>query len=216
MKYLFSSILAGCIVSSSLSATVLIFDEDDSSVIGPSQLATYGDSITAASQGGFNYGSTYGFTPNVGLDFLSSTTTWISGYGDMTNVIYTTAVLFEFTLTAEDGVSVLLHGFDLAGFGGDRTLQSLTITDESDTELYSVTNFLVEGGTDRTTIAFPTALQGESLTVSADMTGAIQLIGFDNIGFGQVGTPIPEPSMFPLVFGLLIYTGFKRRVRIRN
>jgi len=112
-------------LSDESNASVLTFDIDPiSNFLNIDQ--DYGDNITATTIGGFSYGADEGFTPNVNVSYGDSDPAlWTTGYGDLTNVLFEDADnsgILEITFTADPGYAVSLHGFELASFSGDRTI----------------------------------------------------------------------------------------------
>src|SRR5256885_14767937 len=97
--------------------TVLTFDPVSAdAVILPSG---YGDRVTSASQGGFNYGTTGGATPNVTANFgplAKNVRQWKENYGDLHNVLFagdSANGILEVTLSADFGFQVSLASLDL-------------------------------------------------------------------------------------------------------
>ena len=183
-------------------ASVLTFDIDPlSNFLAIDQ--DYGDSITAITDGGFSYGADEGFTPNVNVSYgADDPSLWGTGYGNLTNVLFEdtdiTGVL-EITFTADPGYMVNLHGFELASFSGDRTIDLVDISGTS--SLFSQMDVAVSGSTS-TAFDFTTPLQANEFTIQIDarnLGNRNDDIAIDNIVFSQVS--IPEPSS-TLLLGL--------------
>src|SRR5438874_1957558 len=130
--------------------TVLTYDPVSAdSVILPSR---YGDRVTSASQGGFNYGTTGGATPSVTANFgplAKNVRQWKTGYGDLTNVIFagdSASGILEVALRADFGFEVSLASLDLGGGGNhDYTINSITVFDGGNNAIYTRTSAKVDG-----------------------------------------------------------------------
>lgn len=204
--------LAGVLLSSYASATVLRFDETRNSAAGNPVVATfggadlqtdYGDRVSAGSMpvpgGTFTYGNSgEGFTPNVTLDAFaananqinSRVSLWGNGYGDLVNVLFGDQNTGSFTvqLTADAGFEVRLFHFDLAGFGNrDFTINEVRVTDGTGA-LFSQLDVLVEGdltGPRHTAFDFASPLAAQVLNIVIDysnLAGNAQ----DNIGIDNI------------------------------
>lgn len=229
-------------------ATILLFDQQrdaaTQSIVGPTSSGgrlppDYGDnatgSVMAVPGGFFTYGDGgEGFTPDVTVDIFSAEATetnprvnlWQTGYGDLVNVIFPEgpgtagAPMLSVRLTAAPGYEVDLYGFDLAGFGVDYVIASVSVFAEG-TTLFSETNVVVQGDATaprHTTFAFATPLSAPELLVQIDVSnlapGIQDNIGMDSIRFGQ--TPphiVPEPSIWQIVVAIGLSCAFNRRRR---
>src|SRR5436190_18832534 len=81
----------------------------------------YGDRVVAATQGGFNYGTTGGATPNITANFGplgKNVRQWKENYGDLHNVLFagdSAGGFLDVTLSADFGFQVSLASLDLGG-----------------------------------------------------------------------------------------------------
>jgi hypothetical protein len=200
--------------------TILTFDPASSYTEGTAIPQNYGDNVTAATMGSFQYGGSNGFTPNVtvtyggGLGAPSVPQFHQSGYGDLQNYIQgpldQTTSLILVTLTPEAGYSVTLNSVDLATLHNSTfTINGLQVFGNGGTLLYNQPNATVTGGaaspwahshydfTNVTSTGFVTLQIDASNLV--DKAGAIAL---DNISFTQnriTQTAAPEPGTFALL-----------------
>ena len=169
----------------------------------------------------YTYGeSGEGYTPNVVADFLSvnpfglnDTSLWSTQYGDLKNVLLgnENSGTLDIRLSADPGYSVVLYGFDLAGWpDADYTIAAVRVLDAA-TPLFTQSAVLVEGnftGPRHTAFAFATPLMASELLLQIDYgnlpTRQQDNIGIDNIRFGQFpAAPVPElPSALLLGLGL--------------
>jgi hypothetical protein len=216
-------------------ATVLIFDQIrlGSNVVptisGNTLPQDYGDRVSAASMqvsgGQFTYGNLgEGFTPNVEASYSTATATpnasgvslWADAYGDLTNVAFGNQGSDTLTvrLTADAGISVLLHGFDLAGWPStDYTIDAVRVLEQGN-PVFTQTDVLVQGNQApprRTSFAFATPIEGRDLLIEIDYGNLADSqqdnIGIDNIRFAQSvppdepppSTPIPAPASLALL-----------------
>ena len=212
----------------SASAAVLTFDitgiNNGDSLNSP-PFAGYGDRITGFTNGIFSYGSAGGLTPNVVVDYPNNRTLWwLSEYGNLTNVIYAeesgTSIL-DVTLTADPGFEVVLDSFDLAGWRGDYTINSVQVL-SGGTSVFSQSNVFISGTT-RT--SFNTSnlgsLAASSLTIRFDATNLgnnSDNIGLDNIQFSQRSTSFSpvgtsEPSALVAIGAVAGIATFLKRAR---
>jgi hypothetical protein len=206
-------------------ATVLTFDQGGAG--GPVPEG-YGDRVAAATVavpgGSFTYGNGgEGFTPNVVVDLFTDGATpgdphtrlWRDGYGDLVNVMFgegpgiTGAAQVFVRLLADPGFEVMLHGFDLAGFGGrDYVIAGIDVLAGA-TTLFAVSDLLVEGdtqGAGHTHVGFSVPLSAHELLIRIDVSnltpGIRDNIGLDSVRFGQSPppvAPVPEPSTWWLL-----------------
>jgi hypothetical protein len=223
-------------------SSILLFDQtrEDGVVVptgdGGDVPAGYGDRVAGAVQavpgGAFTYGEAgEGFTPNVVVDFFSiapgganDVTLFTESYGDLTNVLFgnQSSNTLNVRLTAEGSFSVLLHGFDLAGWPDrDYRISAVRVLDGSAT-LFSQAEVLVEGdfaGSRHTSFSFATPLSGSELLIEIDYSnipGSQQdNIGIDNIRFGQnppAVVPLPATAVL-CISALTVLASRARRPR---
>jgi hypothetical protein len=201
-------------------ATRLIFEQSNGIALNSTHLdanlnPNYGDRVTNTPQDGYNYDLTAGPTPAIVARYGTGTTSdfkgWPGDYGDLVNVIYPyypsiTVKVIDFKLTADPGSAVGLHSFQMAAWTHDYAIVSVKVLNESNAQLYSQGNVLIQGdavGPRHTDFNFGSPLVGQSLTIRIDATNlgpAFVNIGLDNVVFSQV----PEPaSIVLLLFGCL-------------
>ena len=216
--------ILGELISGAAQATVLQFDQTRSAATGTTVEPVYagadlpqdygdrvGGSPQTVSGGQYTYGNEgEGFTPNVEIAYSLGIPTasgevqmWPFGYGGLTNVVFGTpgSQQINIQFSADPGYSVLLHGFDLAGYpGADYTINGVAVLEGANT-LFSQFNVLVGGdgfGQPFTHFEFSTPLSGNSLTLQIDYaniaSGQQDNIGLDNLRFSQFPSPVPEPS----------------------
>jgi hypothetical protein len=184
-------ILASLLSLSAMSAnaTILTFES-----IGPGGLNTYGDNISGPGTG---YSEGLGYTPDITLTFKPDPqwgqySVYTSGYATLSSALghgnYN--VPGEIVFTPSNGVSVLLHGFDLATWLGVTYRTDIRVWDDN-------------GSRDAPNLfSFDQSLLGNTVykplgqTLLAD--GALHLYisnlgstGIDNISFGQAVVPVP-------------------------
>jgi len=228
-------------------ATILLFDQErdaaSQSIVGPTSSggtlpSDYGNNVTSAAMpvfgGVFTYGEAgEGFTSDVGVDIFAAGATstdsrvrlWQTGYGDLVNVIFADgpgtagAPLLSVRLTAATGYMVDLYGFDLAGFGSDYTIASVSVFAEAAT-LFSEADVLVEGnlsGPRHTTFAFESPLSAPELLLQIDLSnlpsGIQDNVALDNLRFGQYPPHVPEPATPLLVAAALCLRLARARLR---
>lgn len=199
--------------------TVLLFDPAAGIFpVGSTLPQTYGDRVTAATQGGFHYGTLGGTTPNLVADYGTNGKTVItrgSSFGDLLNVASTANHSpFEMTLTADSGFKAALSGFDLAGSPShDWTIKSVQVLDGSNNILFSKSNVVIQGdasGARHTHFAFATPLSAAKLKIRFDasnLTTSGAAVGIDNVQFSQ--TVIPPATISGNVFNDLDKNGIK-------
>ena len=197
-------------------ATVLTFDQsapDTPTVAGATPDSTYGDNVSSVSENGFTYGEgPAGFKPNITFD-APDARLWTNSYGGLTNIIYRSAVAQDLavTLTADDGFSAFLFGFDLAGWPStDYQDIDVKVFDQDNNELFSWTGTILGTNNGVTSFDFsgtPLFAQALQIVVFASVLGsANDNIGIDNITFGQRGIspdPVSVPGALPLFAGAL-------------
>lgn len=211
----FVSALGLAALGTSAGATTLTFDAGFANGSAPDQ--AYGDRVSAASQGGFSYGTTGGFTPDVVVSYGGSARFWASGYGDLTNVLFAEGGLMEITLTADPGHAVALLSFDLAGWPQtDRVIESVSVVDGDDSVLFFESNVLVEGdanGPGHTSFDFDSSVMASELRIRFDASNlgspGSGNISIDNVSFAMA----PEPSSVMLLCAGLVGLAARRRSR---
>jgi hypothetical protein len=213
-------LLVGNLASQAVQATVLQFDQTRNAASGVAVEPVYagadlpqdygdrvGSSPQSVSGGQYTYGNAgEGYTPNVEVTYLlgvgPAVQMWTTGYGSLANVIYGShgSQWIDIQLTADPGYSVLLHGFDLAGWANTDYLISGVSVFEASNTLFAQTNVTVGGAFTQpfTHFEFSTPLSGSNLTLRvnyANLAANIQdNIGLDNLRFSQFPSPVPEPS----------------------
>jgi hypothetical protein len=208
-----------------------------------SQLATNGTTT-------FDYGvGAEGYTPNVTVDygpfsiFTGGPSLWRYDYGDLERVLYqgSTATgvgndydILDIVFVADPGYDVVLYGLDLGGwFQTDYTIKAVTVYDgvpfpflTPTNDIYEATDVLVAGaGPASTHVDFdgtPLTAHVIWLRIDASNLGATsELIGIDNIRFGQVDNGMPDqppvdlaeidaalqPAEVPEVASLVVWLG---------
>lgn len=128
-----------------------------------------------------------------------------SRHSDPSNPIGNDYNFLDIVLAADPGYDVVLYGFDLGGYQGDFTIGAVTVFQGVPNALFTPTNKLfeeidvfVEGasGASHTTFDvtdFGGPLQWQLIWIRIDAgnlgSAASELIGIDNIRFGQVVNP---------------------------
>ena len=198
-------------------ATILTFDQVRiggavvPTVSGNPVPQDYGDRVAAetmpASGGTFTYGEGgEGFTPSVEVEYFGGSATaitsaaslWSDGYGTLENVLFgnQASSTLNVRFTADPGIDVFLHGFELAGWPTtDYTIAAVRVSSGAQL-LYEALDVLVLGagsGAGRTTFAFGTPLAAGTLLLSLDYSnlaaGQQDNIGLDDVRFGQTALP---------------------------
>jgi len=163
----------------------------------------YGDNVTAIFDGLGYYQEGAGWTPNVTAEYrtfdLSDNSTrtnkldyWSTGFGDLEDVAQSTSQGFmgEVSLVPEPGWSVVVDGFDLAGYGSDQFNRTVRIVDVNYQVLVDYSPVDITGAGHNT---FTPALTHAG-TVRIQF-GPGWNTGIDNVHFHQV----PEPATLALV-----------------
>lgn len=188
-------------------ATVLTFDVDG---IAPGQIInqSYGDRVTGTSDAVGDYGQgAEGTTGNILVDYGTVTPSlWTSGYSDLTNVFFDNADgqgPLAITLTADVGYQVLLYEFDLGSWSTNSTVPAIQVLDQDNNVLYELLSETILFNA-HTNFSFNGPLSGESLRIiidQANLGGASDNVGIDNVRFGQTSStaPIPEPATMTLL-----------------
>jgi len=168
---------------------------------------------------------TEGFTPNVVASYgpftvfpaLGVPELWRYDYGDLDRVLYqgsrggNGASDYDYLaieLIADPGYEVQLFGFDLGGwFQTDYIIDEVAVFDGIPFPFVTPTNQIFQqfnvdvlgAGPTHTTFNFGTPLQSDHIYILIDASNlgsTSELIGIDNIRFGQVLAPaaVPEPA----------------------
>lgn len=210
-------------------ATRLIFEQSNGFALSSTHLDSnagpnYGDRVTGALQDGYQYDLTGGTTPAIvaryGAGTVSDFSGWPSNYGDLVNVIYlnSSPKIVDVKFTADPGSTVRLHSFQMAGWSqADYTINSVKVLNESNAELYSQLNVLVEGngvGPAHTDFSFGSPLVGQAITIRIDATN-LSTLSFANIGLDNVViSQVPEPAGIALLLcGALVLAIRRQMVR---
>lgn len=190
-----SAILAASAVPAR--ALVLIFDPVPI-IFDPVDQA-YGDRVTMTPQGGDEYGTAHGFTPNVEVAYGpdgAQPKLYTTGYGELVNVLFEDLDGFghlEITLSADPTWEVVLHGFDLAAFSAVAPIEAVRIRDGASNELFAQSGVPISSST-RTTFGFDPPLRAPVVIVELDTSNLGSRsddVGIDNIAFGQEVAPVP-------------------------
>ncbi|MGJ3241800.1 MAG: hypothetical protein ACFE0O_02415 [Opitutales bacterium] len=200
-----------------LQGSVLIFEPSSGSFSSGATLSQdYGDNIAATIQDGFAYGSDYGFTPNVSVEYGGGpdpvdgyAVFWGPDFGDLDNVVEAESEPngLQIRLVAEPGYQVALHGFDLAGWPeADYTINAVRVRGSDDAILFeSLNTFIAGAGPAHTSFDFATAWLSSTIKIewdSSNLGGSSDNIGIDNISFSQVAIPEPATALFAGLIGL--------------
>jgi hypothetical protein len=164
----------------------------------------YGDRVTGATSGGFTYGGSGTFTPNVEVAFgsLDNGNTnylfpWGGGYNDLINVVYasTSGVAgipaeMVVTLIADPGFRVALEAFDIGNWGPAIALPYVRISDQNGAVLFEELNVALNASTstvERNYVLNP-APTAQILTLRISLEGLggnADNVGLDNVTFRQ-------------------------------
>jgi len=148
--------------------------------------------------GPFQYGSDYGWTPSVVVDYQADGAPtryrWWDEYSDLTGVAY-----YEVDMTSEISVILLadaeyeveLAGFDLGSFAGELLLRSVSVMDLSGAILFQELDVMVPEADSEEHLRFCQIppLSGRQLAIVVDVGGLgarSDELGIDNIRFGQI------------------------------
>jgi len=213
-----TSLVSGAVAE----ATVLTFDGDfitgDSTVYDFSY--DYGNRVTALEQNGFKYGLGAGFTPNITVEYINDPsdtpfTIWDSGYGDLLNVMGSCCAGFgEVWLVPDAGYSVVLHGFDVAPWNGDRGGNQVRVLDADDNVLFDSGLFTAIHANGHYHFPGEPIVSFSALRIiNTTSNGALGFgyLGLDNVSFSQ--TVVPVPAALPLFLSAVAGVGLMRRTR---
>lgn len=222
-RHALASTLLAFLTVASVQATVLTYDltpTPDVTDMTPDPIpADYGDRVTSTSMAGgsgtygyANFGE--GFSPDVVADH-GNAEFWDAGYGDLTNVAYAPDGMFSLRLTADPGFHVMLFSFELAAFGTDQSVDSITVFVDGVQAFAASGSELDVSSTGHNTFNqsnFGGVLEGQEIVISFQNgvgTPDAPNVGIDNVQF------VPEPSVTALALsaaGLaLVVRRFRRR-----
>lgn len=191
-------------------ATVLTFDGPGA---GYATLTNYGSNMTGLCAGSGQAGCVSegnGFTPDIAVSYTTIGYTsymraWPGGYGDLLYAAYpaTTGYLADVTLTPQNGVTLTLNSFDLAGYyEADIAGQTVEVLNSTGGILENYSGTILGTGP-----------ADSSYTPDITSTTPIQIVygpswddGIDNINFDETpatASATPEPSTW-----FLLLTGF--------
>ena len=165
---------------------------------------SYGDNVVATTDSVGRYLEGAGFTPNITTSYQATHATtgdltdyaafWNTSYGDLVNVVIARQDnhYVEITLTPDNGYTVILDSFDMAGWSeSDNPLVSLQVLGANKSVLW-------ESGVN--TIHGKNATH-DTFTPNISSTGAVTIrwgtsfnIGIDNISFHQKLTNSAPPA----------------------
>lgn len=164
-------------------STVLTFD------FGGNVNKLYGYRVKGLSEGTFSYGGVEGFTPNIETAY-SSIARWVSGYGDLTNIIYASSGTLNVDLNADAGFEVRLSGFDLATtVATSQVINSISVLNASGGILWQEQNVSVPSEGHLSVDFGGQVITGHSLSIRIDALNLGSLsdeIGLDNVRFSEV------------------------------
>ena len=141
------------------------------------------------------YGDNAPNTSHVIVDF-DGLQLWDTGFGNLNNVAYVDSGAGSsrppfgvgiVTLTADPGFLVRLDSVDLAGFGGTRDFDSITVTGG---DMPFSQNSVPAPGAGHNTVNFG-GVTGQQLVLTFNDADSGELAGIDNLTFTQI---IPEPA----------------------
>jgi len=173
----------------------------------------------------FEYGEGgEGYTPNVVVEygpfsiFTGGPSLWRYDYGDLVRVLYQGSTAAEtgnnydflvINLRADYGYDALLYGFDLGGwFQSDYEINSVSVYDAQFNEGFPELNrafhdpnaTVFGAGPTHTSYTFNAPIRGKVISILIDaknLGNTSELIGIDNIRFGQDIDPDPGPAPVP-------------------
>jgi hypothetical protein len=187
----------------------------------------------------FSYGlGSEGFTPNIVVNyhpfsiFTGGPSLWRYDYGDLDRVLYQGStsgpIGFNYDymvveLTADDGFEAVLHSFDVgAWFQTDRQVNSIAVYNDvysgffpAQNRVFLDSNATILGtGPAHSSYSFSNPIRGKVISILIDaqnLGDESELIGIDNIRFGQDRAVVPEPSPVGLMALGLGYCWWRRR-----
>ena len=158
----------------------------------------YGDRVTSAKMGGFSYGGSGGFTPNVEVSYGpdgADPAFWTTGYGDLTNILFEDRDRFgqlEITFNADQGFLVNLRRWDMSAFTSafvsDPAINAVSVTDGTGAVLFFRDNLAISKDTHTRFDFNNEPLEARTLVLrfdSANLGSLSDDIAFDNIVIGQ-------------------------------
>ena len=216
-----AAVTCSLFINTSSWADVVLTFEQDGATNGQAVNQNYGDNVIASpDSNGHQYdiivGNGFGLTPNVQASYSgdNSPAIWITGYGDLTTVLYGSgsSTLVRITLEADPGFEVGLFGFDMASFfSSGSTIPGLQVLDGDDNVLWSQGSTLILGGGAHSDFDFAGGLFASTLKLEIDVTGVGNNAGVDNVHFAQRSPAIPEPTMVGLVPAMVLAIAGRRR-----
>ena len=181
-------------------------------------LYTYGSNMTSACTGSGQAGCVgegNGFTPDIAvsyatLGYAAEMAQWPTGYGNLPGAAYSlmSGNTPDITLTPQNGATVTLNSFELAGYyETDYSNQPVEVLDADNNILWSYTGNISGSG--------PSSTQ---FTVGITSSGPLQIefgnnwnVGIEDINFDE-NVSAPEPAAWLLlVSGLGLGVLLKRR-----
>ena len=165
---------------------------------------SYGDNVVATTDSVGSYLEGAGFTPNITTSYQAIHATtgdltdyaafWDTNYGDLVNVVIARHDnnYVEITLTPENGYTVILDSFDMAGWSKrDKLLESLQVLGTNKSVLWDSGVNTIHGKN----------ATHDTFTPNISSTGAVTIrwgtsfnIGIDNISFHQKLTNSAPPA----------------------
>lgn len=183
-----------------VAATILTFSDMNLPHVASPVPASYGDNVSATTDGAGSYLEGSGFTPNVTVsyqvfdtiteEFLDDKIVHWNKQGSLTDVLFTesNAHYGEITFTPEKEYTVTLNSFDMIGSFGDKEIESLKILDSNGVVLWDAGVNTIHKSVD-------------TFTPNISFAGAITLrwgrnrgISIDNISFQQRLTVTPPTN----------------------
>jgi len=184
----------------------------------------YGDRVQSGTMGGYTYGGSGFYTPNVLVSHggpSEGLKLWGTGYNDLIEVAINDQDSEEYlrlALQADPGTRVSLEGFDLGNWGGAITLAAVRVRNEHGVAFEELEVTLEpKSSTNERHFSFVPPLEGQVLTIEVDLTGLggqSDNVGLDNVAFRQdpasalgtsyCGPAVPNSSGAP---GTLIAVG---------
>lgn len=214
-------VMAGLGLQVSAWATVLTFSTETGGVL-PNQAVTsgpiYGHRVAAEIQNGYQYGSAFGFTPNVSVSYAAtpgaSPDGWGTGYGDLINVLWgrgPSSVLGDniitITFTADPGWLVDFRGLSVGRWSSGPypgSFVSLTNAENVTVDLLTLQQ-LNTGVSTNLSYSDDTYLSSSFRL----QFGSGWWTGIDNVAFEQ--QPVPEPMTMSLLAAGLVAVASRRR-----